>query len=154
MGNDIALVHQCMFTFTPTLLRHLATPSLYYRHDPVRWVHDPVPARPYERRNPLRARLDACDPLRAGYFRLLVHEDRLWAVERRCLVEIDLVAGLVAAANPGDARPVPIPEGRATDVETLVDKLVEHADDPIRWPDVPEMNAASTAVVIWALGQR
>jgi len=28
-GYDVALVHPCMFTFTPTVLRYLRTPSLY-----------------------------------------------------------------------------------------------------------------------------
>ena len=45
-------------------------------------------------------------------------------------------------------------QGLSTDVETLVDKLVEHADDPVRWDDVPAISTAPTAVVIWALGQR
>ena len=75
-GYDAAIVHPCMFTFSPTLLRHLSTPSVYYRQDPVRWVHDPSPTRPRDKNGRLRRSLDAVDPLRASYRRLLVHEDR------------------------------------------------------------------------------
>ena len=73
---DLALIHPCMFTFTPTILRYLDTPSLYYRHDPVRWIHDPPIPRPYLHSNQWRADLDRVDLLRWGYFRLLESEDR------------------------------------------------------------------------------
>jgi len=73
---DLALIHPCMFTFTPTILRYLDTPSLYYRHDPVRWIHDPPIPRPYLHSNQWRAELDRVDLLRWGYFRLLESEDR------------------------------------------------------------------------------
>ena len=76
-GNDydVALVHPCMFTFTPIILRYLRTPSLYYRHDPVRWIQDPGTPRPYQNHSTWRRHLDRIDPLRKGYHRLLVHED-------------------------------------------------------------------------------
>jgi glycosyltransferase involved in cell wall biosynthesis len=73
---DVALVHPCMFTFSPTILRGLTVPSLYYRQDPVRWTHDPSPPRPYNRAGRMRRIVDRIDPLRWAYFRLLVHEDR------------------------------------------------------------------------------
>jgi glycosyltransferase involved in cell wall biosynthesis len=72
---DVALVHPCMFTFSPTILRYLLVPSLYYRQDPVRWLQDPIIPRPYHRNSPIRQRLDQIDPLCQGYFRLLIHED-------------------------------------------------------------------------------
>ena len=75
-GNyDVALIHPCMFTFSPTILRYLKIPSLYYRHDPVRWLQDPPIERPYQRENKLRCTLDKFDPLRTTYGRLLIHED-------------------------------------------------------------------------------
>jgi glycosyltransferase involved in cell wall biosynthesis len=72
---DVALVQPCMFTFSPTILRHLRLASLYYRHDPVRWVQDPQIPRPYHKLNRRRQMLDRLDPLRGTYYRLLVHED-------------------------------------------------------------------------------
>ncbi|RME45921.1 MAG: glycosyltransferase family 1 protein [Chloroflexi bacterium] len=74
-GYDVALVHPCMFTFSPIILRYLHTPSLYYRHDPVRWLQDPETPRPYHRNSTWRRHLDRIDPLRNGYYRLLVRED-------------------------------------------------------------------------------
>ncbi len=73
---DLALVHPCMFTFTPTILRYLNTPSLYYRQDPLRWMHDPPIPRPYLHSNSRSASLDHLDPLRQSYYRLLENEDR------------------------------------------------------------------------------
>lgn len=75
-GYDLALVHPDMFTITPTLLRYLETPSLYYRQDPVRWLHDPPIPRPYLSGGSWRKTLDRVDPLRWGYFHLLESEDR------------------------------------------------------------------------------
>ncbi len=81
---DVALVHPCMFTFSPTALRHLRVPSVYYRQDPVRWLHEPKVPRPYYRNGSVRQRLDRLDPLYRGYFRLLSHEDErsMWAATR------------------------------------------------------------------------
>lgn len=72
---DVALIHPCLFTFTPTITRYLETPTLYYRQDPVRWLHDPPLIRPYQLGGSFRTRLDRFDPLRAGYFKLLLNED-------------------------------------------------------------------------------
>ena len=75
-GNyDLALVHQCKFTFSPTILRSLEPPSLYYRHDPIRWLQDPKLARPYHRSNNFRSALDKVDLLNLSYQRLLKYED-------------------------------------------------------------------------------
>ena len=73
---DIALVHPCQSAFTPSVLRYLRVPSLYYRHDVVRWIHDPPIIRSYNRRSCWHEKLDRVDPLRAAYCRLLIHEDR------------------------------------------------------------------------------
>jgi len=72
---DVALVHPCMYTFSPTILRYLKKPALYYRHDPVRWLQDPPIERPYHQETHMRRKLDQIDPLRFTYFRLLLHED-------------------------------------------------------------------------------
>lgn len=72
---DVALIHPCRFTFTPTITRYLKTPTLYYRHDPVRWLHDPPIHRPYQQAGSLRTTLDRFDPLNIGYFKLLLRED-------------------------------------------------------------------------------
>lgn len=74
-GYDAVLVHPCLFTFSPILLRYLRTPSLYYRQDPVRWIQDPEIPRPYQETSAWRRRVDGVDLLRTGYHRLLIHED-------------------------------------------------------------------------------
>lgn len=74
-GYNVALVHPCMFSFSPAILRYLQIPSVYYRHDPVRWVQDPEIPRPYHKLNTWRRRLDRVDPLRNAYYGLLVHSD-------------------------------------------------------------------------------
>lgn len=76
-GNnyDVALIHPCMFTVSPTILRYIRIPALYYRHDPVRWVQDPAFSRSCNEDNIIRRRLDIIDPLLNAYHRLLVHED-------------------------------------------------------------------------------
>lgn len=75
VGYDVALIHPCQFTFTPTINRYLSTPTLYYRQDPVRWLHDPSISRPYLRQSSKRAKFDRVDLLRASYFKLLLSED-------------------------------------------------------------------------------
>jgi len=75
-GYDLAFIHPCMFTFSPIILQYIKIPSLYYRQDPVRWIHDPPIPRPYLHSNQWRADLDRVDLLRWGYFRLLESEDR------------------------------------------------------------------------------
>ena len=72
---DVALIHPCMFTVSPTILRYLQVPALYFRHDPVRWVQDPSFSRIYNGSNTIRRQLDKIDPLLKAYRRLLVHED-------------------------------------------------------------------------------
>jgi glycosyltransferase involved in cell wall biosynthesis len=74
-GYDVALVEPCTFTFSPTILRYLQTPSLYFRNDPVRQVQEPLIPRPYHKGGALRRRLNRIDLLDRGYRRMLVHED-------------------------------------------------------------------------------
>jgi len=74
---DVALIHPCQTTFSPSILRFLAVPSLYYRHDLVRWLHDWPVERPYDRHTSWCDGLNAVDPLRATYRWLLLSEDRV-----------------------------------------------------------------------------
>jgi len=39
-GYDLALVHPSQWVQAPSLLRYLATPTLYYCHEPLRHVHE------------------------------------------------------------------------------------------------------------------
>lgn len=72
---DIALVHPCRYTTSPSILRYLNIPSLYYRHDVVRSIHEPQVARPYERAGGFRETVDRVDPLLSSYRWFLEHED-------------------------------------------------------------------------------
>lgn len=72
---DLALVHPCQFTFSPTILRYLRIPSLYYRQDVVRWLHDPPIQRSSHHKSGWKPWLDKIDPLLNTYKRFLIHED-------------------------------------------------------------------------------
>lgn len=74
-GYEVTLVHPCQVTFTPALLRFLGVPSLYYRHDMVRWLQDPPIPRPYDKKSGWRERANRIDPLIAAYRHLLISED-------------------------------------------------------------------------------
>lgn len=41
-GYDLVFVHNCYYTQAPFLLRHLKTASVYYAHEPLRSIYDPV----------------------------------------------------------------------------------------------------------------
>jgi len=73
---DLAFVHPCMFTFSPIILQYIKIPSLYYRQDPVRWIHEPKIMRPYQKHNGFRSYLDLIDPLMYSYKRLLEDQDQ------------------------------------------------------------------------------
>ena len=75
-GYDIVMVEPCMFTFSPMVLQYLKTPSLYYRHDPIRWLHDPAIPRVYDHERSYRKAIDRVDPLRRAYFQILQDEDK------------------------------------------------------------------------------
>jgi len=67
-GNyDIAFVHPSQYTQSPTLLRFLQIPSLYYCQEPLRRLYEP--STQHTRRQPgrWRAILDRLDPARALY---------------------------------------------------------------------------------------
>lgn len=73
---EAVLVHPCQLTFSPALLQYLRIPSLYYRHDLVRWIQDPPISRSYEWQSGWRNALDRVDPLLTTYRSLLTWEDR------------------------------------------------------------------------------
>ena len=85
-GYDLAFVHQDMFTFSPMLLKWLKIPSLYYRQDPVRWLHDPHIARPFEHSSSFRQALNRTDPLYQGYYKMLAYQDRTSMLAARRVV--------------------------------------------------------------------
>ena len=72
---DVALVHACQTSGSPAILRSLNVPTVYYRHDVIRWMHDlPIP-RPWDRQRGLRTTMDTFDPLRAAFNRYYFHQD-------------------------------------------------------------------------------
>ena len=73
---DVVLVYPCQFTVSPAILRFLKTPSVYYRHDVNRRLHDPIVPRPYPDRNRFQQLLDNIDPFPGLYNWLLDREDR------------------------------------------------------------------------------
>jgi glycosyltransferase involved in cell wall biosynthesis len=62
---DLLFAHTCRLENSPSIQFHLQrTPSVYYCHEPLRSLYEPVPRRPYhESRSRLRRALDAVDPL-------------------------------------------------------------------------------------------
>lgn len=75
---DLALVHPCQVEKAPTVLHDLReTPSIYYCHEPLRLLYEPMPERPYERpESKLRALLERMDPLPSLYYGALKRVDR------------------------------------------------------------------------------
>ena len=41
-GYDVVLVHSCFTTQTPPILQYLKTPTVYYCHEPLRAIHEPL----------------------------------------------------------------------------------------------------------------
>ncbi len=73
---DVCLVYPCQFSISPAVLARSSTPTLYYRQDVVRWVHDPPIMRPYGQQTSLQSWFDRIDPLRRAFYRMLVALDR------------------------------------------------------------------------------
>ncbi len=75
-GYDVALVHPCVVTHAPSVLRYLRTPTVYYCHEVLRGLYErPVP-RPYRRRRRLQGFVDRVDALDRFYRGLLARIDR------------------------------------------------------------------------------
>jgi len=60
-GYDIALVHPSYYTQSPLVLKFLATPSVYYCHEPLRKFYEAPIARPYGKKSWTRRILDGVD---------------------------------------------------------------------------------------------
>lgn len=68
---DIVLVHPCIVTEAPSILRFLNTPNIYYCQEPLRFIHDSVIPRPYLQESWYRRALDRVDPMRKAYRSIL-----------------------------------------------------------------------------------
>ncbi len=77
-GYDAVVAHPCQFEKCPSLLRYLRrTPSIYYCHEPLRLLYEPMPARPYDDNASSRRRfLNQLDPLPILYRRVLGRNDQ------------------------------------------------------------------------------
>jgi glycosyltransferase involved in cell wall biosynthesis len=76
-GADVVFVHPCQFENSPSVLRHLRrVPAVYYCHETLRRLYEPMPPRPYERRSAKRRLVDRLDPLPGLYHAVLKRTDR------------------------------------------------------------------------------
>jgi len=74
---DAVFVHPCRFEQTPSVLRHLRTPAVYYCHESNRLLYEPMPLRPDDDEAIGRRRLlNAVDPLPWVYRRHLRRVDQ------------------------------------------------------------------------------
>jgi glycosyltransferase involved in cell wall biosynthesis len=76
-GYDVVLVHPCQYAQSPSVLRYLRTPTVYYCHEPLRELYETPPPRPYRQESAMRVALDTIDPLRGAYRLLLRYLDRV-----------------------------------------------------------------------------
>ena len=75
-GNyDVAFVHPSQYTQSPTLLRFLRIPSLYYCQEPLRRLYEPSAHHTSRQPERWRAILDRLDPAQALYDGVLRHAD-------------------------------------------------------------------------------
>lgn len=84
-GYDVVFAHTCMFTFIPTFLRFVQTPSIYYLHEAFGPTYVRHFDRPYLKTTSLRQRVDTIDPL------IRLYKQRLTAVQRRSVEQTDLL---------------------------------------------------------------
>ncbi len=83
-GYDAVLVHPCMWTQAPLMLRHVQTPSVYYCQEPRRVLYERVPRNGIEDWNYARV-LDPIDPL------IKLYRDRARKVDRDATRAADVV---------------------------------------------------------------
>jgi glycosyltransferase involved in cell wall biosynthesis len=76
-GYDILFIHNCMYTQAPFILRHLKTLRVYYCHEPLRRVYEPIVDRK-EEGLPLnkKLRMLLCKPVQLIRNRMLKKIDR------------------------------------------------------------------------------
>ncbi|MFZ1768917.1 MAG: glycosyltransferase family 4 protein, partial [Caldilinea sp.] len=73
---DVVFVHNCQIGQSPSLLRFLRTPTLYYCQEAPRQVCEPAPARPHQRFSPGQRLGNLVDPLPHLYATTLTQLDR------------------------------------------------------------------------------
>jgi glycosyltransferase involved in cell wall biosynthesis len=75
---DVVFVQPCRFEGSPTVLSHLVTtPSVYYCHETVRILYEPMPPRPYDgSASAHRRALNLVDPFPRFYREVLMKNDR------------------------------------------------------------------------------
>lgn len=75
-GYDIVFVHNCQYGQSPSLLRFLQTPSVYYCAEPPRQIYEPGIDRPYNRFSRVQRLGNLVDPFPGLYRRTLAGLDR------------------------------------------------------------------------------
>jgi glycosyltransferase involved in cell wall biosynthesis len=73
---DVVFVHNCQFGQSPSLLKFLQTPSVYYCQEPPRSVYEPPMNRPYNHFSTIQRVSNLFDPLPHLYRMLLRFFDR------------------------------------------------------------------------------
>jgi len=73
---DVVCVHHCRFGQSPSLLRFLRTPSVYYCQEPPRQIYEPGIDRPYMRYSRMQRLGNQVDPLPSLYRKTLAALDR------------------------------------------------------------------------------
>jgi glycosyltransferase involved in cell wall biosynthesis len=66
-GYDVAFVHGCQFGQSPSVLRFLSTPSVYYCQEPPRQLYEPPVPRPYSEFSAMQRLGNRFDPFPAVY---------------------------------------------------------------------------------------
>lgn len=103
---DVALVHPCQFEQAPGVVAELTdVPSVYYCHEPLRLLYEPMPPRPYDDAERGHRRwLNRVDPLPALYAKFLRRRDQRHAKAADCvLVNSKFTAAAVTAIYGIDA---------------------------------------------------
>ena len=78
---DVVFAHTCLFTFIPSLLQYIETPSIYYLHEPFGPGIVRKFDRPYLAESRLRKWLDHIDPM------IWLYQSRLVSMQRRSILE-------------------------------------------------------------------
>jgi glycosyltransferase involved in cell wall biosynthesis len=78
IGYDVVFVHPCQFEQSPSILRYVRTPTVYYCQEPRRSSYEAMPKRPYDDDANRRRRLfNVVDPLPHLYRRLARRTDQV-----------------------------------------------------------------------------
>jgi glycosyltransferase involved in cell wall biosynthesis len=74
-GYDVVFAHICRFAQSPAVLQFLTTPSVYFCHEPPRFLYETMPARPYRRYSRPQRIGNLIDPLPGLYRSVLRSQD-------------------------------------------------------------------------------